>query len=234
MKPFCAVLMFCIFISFAGFSNPPRDIFKHDQRADQDAKMFSGGIFQADFKALNSSIGQYGNSRGFSPFFVAAGMDFIVPCGGRYGEHNASLCAEFIFPQTIAAGDSIQFRILGWHIITNLWGYDFLKQNNKYALEFGPGVDWGSLYMKVNSGAETERFKNPFIAPLVRLEYRVVIKPFAFGIRGTYRYDISSPRWKDNTDYHSVLAHSRISGFACQVFFGWGRTIKDDSKYYKK
>ena len=220
-------LLFFLAIPFAGFSVPPSGLFRHDQKADQVAKMFSAGMFQGNFKLLNAYANQFGPSRGFSPFFYSAGLNLVIPAGGRYGQHNASIGAEFILPQEISAGDSAKFRMLGWHLLTSFWSYDFLKKNSRYALELAPGVDWGYLFVKESLGPKTQSYSNGFIAPLVRAEYRVVIKPFAFGIRATYRYDISSPRWKSQSEDRSGLAHSRISGCGFQLFFGYGRIAKD-------
>lgn len=221
------LFLFIFVIPFAGFSNPYPRLFKHDQKADQVAKMFSAGMFQGNFKPLNSYLSQFENSPSFSPFFYSAGIDLVVPCGGRYGEHKASLGAEFIFPQEVHAGDSTKFRMLGWHLLSSIWCYDFLKKSHKYAFEAGPGVDWGYLFMKQRGGEKNASYTNGFIAPLVRLEYRVVIKPFAFGIRGIYRYDITNPAWKSRTEDRTGLGHSRMSGCGFQLFFGYGRIAKD-------
>jgi hypothetical protein len=225
MKKF--LLLFFLAFPFAGFADPPSGLIRHDQKADHVAKMFSFGKFQANFNLLNDYVSQRGTSQGFSPFLYSAGFDLVIPVGGRYGEHNASIGAEFIFPQEIYAGDSLKFRMLGWHLLSSFWCYDLLKQDHRYALEIGPGVDWGYLFVKETNGEKNQMYSNGFIAPLVRVEYRVVIKPFAFGVRATYRYDISSPRWENRAEDHSGLAHSRMSGCGFQLFFGYGRIAKD-------
>jgi hypothetical protein len=171
---------------------------------------------------LNDHIDPFGNSPGFSPFFMTVGFDFVVPVGGRNGEHNGTLPNfEIILPQEITS-DSVKFRMIGWHLITSLWSYDVLKENKKLAFDIAPGIDWGQLYIRETSESGKFNYHNPFIAPLVRTEFRVVLPPVAFGVRASYRYDISSPRWKDPNGV-SALAHSTISGMGFQVFFGWGR-----------
>jgi hypothetical protein len=197
----------------------------HDQKADQSAYMLSAGYFQGNFNLLNNYLVKFKSSRGFSPFFTTVGIDWVLPAGGRHGEHNASFPnLEFILPQQIS-GDSAKFRMIGWHLITSLWSYDVLKENKKLALDIAPGMDWGQLYIRETSGFGKLNYHNPFIAPLARMEFRVVLPPLAFGVRASYRYDISSPRWKDEHN-DSALAYSRISGMGFQLFFGWGKISK--------
>ena len=226
------VLLLYFFIPFAGIS---RDIFSvppmHDQHADQDARMVSFGMFRGDFTGLNNFISRSGSFDGFNPFFKTVGLDVVIPSGTRQGEHKGTMNFEFILPQQTSMDDSVKFRMLGWHIISSIWSYDILKENQKLALEIAPGVDWGELYVKHTiKNAGEFHYHNPFIAPLARAEFRVVLPPFAFGLRAVYRYDISSPHWKSNSSNESIFVNSRISGLGFQVFFGWGKIAKDYSK----
>ena len=141
--------------------------------SDQSALMLSGGYFQGNFKLLNNYMHRFGNNSGFS-FFRTAGLDFVIPIGSRNGDWNSTMNVETIIPQEITQGDSMKFRMTGWHFISSWYCHDFLPDNEKLALEFAPGVDWGELNMKVTDKVGPHDYKNPFIAPLARTEFRVI------------------------------------------------------------
>jgi hypothetical protein len=193
------------------------------QVCDQHARSVSAGCFAGNFTALNDHLLQLGTSRGFNPYFMTLGATLVVPTGGRYGDHKGIVDAGMILPQQLKGGDSLTFRMQGFYILTSLVAYDVLRDNANLALEFAPGVHWGGLYIREKTSGNSDRYRNPFIAPLARAEFRVVVKPIAFGIRALYRYDITSPRWKDGNG-DSALAKSRISGLGLQVYLGWGET----------
>lgn len=185
--------------------------------------MLSYGYFQGDFKLLNKYVHQFGNNPGFPSFYQTVGIDLVVPMGGRSSEQNASFTVEMILPEKIHQSDSITFRTIGWHFITTFWEHDFTPNKPKLSFILAPGIDWGELYLRQTNNATHKDYTNPMIAPLVRTEFRVIVHPFAFGIRALYRYDISSPRWKLYSDNSSGLAHTRFSGLGFEVFVGYGK-----------
>ncbi|MBI3511089.1 MAG: hypothetical protein HY064_10535 [Bacteroidetes bacterium] len=191
-----------------------------DGTADQRCIMASAGYYPQNFNSLNTYVLRSGN-KSFAPFLYGAGANMVVPVGGRSGEWKGSLGAEIFIPQKITQNDSLQFKLGGLHIITSWYAHDFLPGNAHLALELAPGVDWGIIKFTQTINGRNFNSSNPFVAPLARTEFRIVFHPIAFGIRAVYRYDITSPRWRDDI----ALSHTRISGFGFQVFLGWGKTV---------
>jgi hypothetical protein len=211
---FLAILLTGTIAGTAQSSRPP------GRMPDQLVGALSYGVFRCDFTALNGHMLEQGTTRGFNPYFTTLGFNGVIPVGGPK-EQNATFDGGIILPQRLSTGDSTGFRMMGWYLLSSVWAYDLLRENTNLSLDMAPGMLWGGLYIKENDNLKP--YRNPFIAPAVRMEFRVVLKPFAFGIRALYRYDVTSPRWKDSGG-NSVLASSRLSGWGFQVFVGKGET----------
>jgi hypothetical protein len=221
MKRFL-LFLFVFALSVPGFSTPPK-LFPRTGKPDQLAIMGSFGMFGGNFKPLNAYVRQFGTTSEFSPYYRTFGFDLVLPAGGRSGGWNGTINVESVIPQEILVGDSLTFRLKGWHLLTSFMSFDLLK-DPKYAFELAPGVDWGHLFFHTINKAGTFRYYNGFIAPLARAEFRVIIYHIAIGARAFYRYDVTSPRWKSSVDSSSGLAHSRMAGAGFQVFIGFGST----------
>ena len=135
----------------------------------------------------------------FDPL-MTFGISGNVPAGGRgYNMWEAHGALHIYVPQKISSlTDSSSLSVKGWELMTGLLGYDFLQNNRIVDVVGGTGFYWGQLFMRSNSNGESagHKYVNPFIAPMARLDLRIVLGPVSFGGRVSYRYDITNDNWK--------------------------------------
>lgn len=141
-----------------------------------------------------------GNS-GFENLITYGGSFFGIS-GGRYAHTwDAAIGFHLFQPQErMGTLDSLSYQVRGWELMTSIFGYDVLNRVNAVDLTFAPGMYWGNLklrkYFDGGNPGQFELFKNPYIAPMVRADLRFVLGPVAVGGRASFRYDITSARWK--------------------------------------
>jgi hypothetical protein len=190
----------------------------------QDIFAVSAGQYHANFLKLNSQLKTAGAIKTFLPINAVGinlnGTADISP-SKRF---DAAYSFEKFLSQEISIGDSLKYKLYGWHMMTSLYGKDLIP-GPIVALTLAPGVDWGSAKIKGTLNEIGTFYKNPFVAPFARADLRFVIWRIAFGARVCYRYDISKDRWKQSGSL-SALPGSKISGLGLQVFVGWGKAIE--------
>lgn len=118
----------------------------------------------------------------------------------RNGTADGAFSFMLYQPQEAAsAADTSVLRIRGWELMTSLYGYDLLKSVKAIDFVIAPGVYWGKLKLtrkKVGPAAEPTLYKNPFIAPMLRVDLRFNFWKCCIGGRVSFRYDITNDNWK--------------------------------------
>lgn len=191
--------------------------------ADQAAIMLSGGMFITDFSDVNDHIAIFGNTSGVNDAFITSGIHLLYPVGTKFYAWKGTFGYDAIIPQTVTAGDSMEFHFHGWQLTTSFFAKDILRRDAKAALEFAPGFEWGKMKMTQTSPIREFDYRNVVIAPFFRMEFRYIIKRVAIGMRALYRYDITSAQWKCLDAKNTSLGKTSSTGPAFQFFVGLGR-----------
>lgn len=187
---------------------------------------FSGpcfSYFQTDYTLLNKQLQLWGAPGGFKSHYNSFGL-MTHTVGLRVADlsFDGSASIEYILPQRIAvgSGDSLVFRLHGWHLTTSLIGIDVIPAK-PIALVLGPGFDWGSMRLKKTENGDDIEYKNPFVSPFGKADLIFSIGHLAFGARFCYRYDLTKSAWKRKTDHNETIPGTKFSGWGGQVFIGW-------------
>jgi hypothetical protein len=179
----------------------------------------SAGIFQADFKSMNSRMRSLGATQDFGSSYYTVGLQTVVPMGGRYGESEATICMEAFLPKKVDINDSLHFSFSGFHIMTCGWGKDLIPDST-FDFVVSTGIDWGMAYYKENNPEAPLLFRNFFISPLARVEFHYAVKHrhIEFGIRAVYRYDVTAHHWKNYNDGRPSFNGNGFSGLGFEFF----------------
>lgn len=182
-----------------------------------------GGQFHPDMRAFNTQLTSWGAKSVFYDGLRSYGLTFVEPMNvSRSGEFDASYSFGLMMKRKVSiANDSLTFEMRGWHLMTSFYGKDIIP-GDVVALVLAPGVDWGVMKMLRTVGGNGSLFKNGYIAPLARAEFRLVFGPIAVGARGVYRYDITKDGWKLKSGKPYDLPGTKNTGASIEFFVGWG------------
>lgn len=214
--------LFGLVFSLSLFAGPPDG--SHDWISWHSSMNLSGTYHDVDFSLLNKQLSLWGSKQEFSRNYLSYGITFISgkPSERYKGKWDGSTTYEWNPKQTISIGsnDSLTFTMKGWHVMTSSFGKDLIP-GRAVALVLAPGIDWGTMKIFANERGAKSKYKNPFVAPLVRADLRFVFGHFSFGGRAFYRYDISYSLWKRKTDNALLLPGTHFTGLNIQTFIGY-------------
>lgn len=175
------------------------------------------GYFDFDSDRLNNylDITSSVNSK-FDSHYMGISLDNYTNNAKHY---DGITGLSFLIPQTVTAGpnDSLKMKMGGWHLTTSLLGYDIIP-GEILTLAIAPAISWGNLKMRREVAGIETKYKNPFVAPGGRAEFRITIGAFSIGARATYRYDITNSLWKRKDNLMPVIPTYKNNGFA---YFGY-------------
>ena len=152
----------------------------------------------------------------FLPYYFTIGIDDI----SNNSEHSDVISGmHIILPQRVyaGAGDSLDLRMYGWHYTMSWFGFDLIK-GETVTLAIGPSWSYGNVKMRRVVNGEKSKYKNPFVAPGARAEFRLTFGNFMIGGRATYRYDLTHGLWKRRSDFMPVMPEYKNTGLA---YFGY-------------
>ena len=177
------------------------------------------GLFDFNSDRLNIYLDQASNvNTKFDSRYMGISLDNYTNNAKHYDGISGF---SFILPQVVTAGtnDSLKLKMTGWHLTTSILGYDIIP-GEILTLAIAPAVAWGNLKMKRQVAGEETKYKNPFVAPGGRAEFRVTLGIFSFGARATYRYDITHSLWKRKDSLMPVLPTYKNNGMAYFAYIG--------------
>lgn len=177
------------------------------------------GLFDFNSDRLNIYLNQASNvNTEFDSRYMGISLDNYTNNAKHYDGISG---LSFILPQVVTAGtnDSLKLKMTGWHLTTSIFGYDIIP-GEILTLAVAPAVSWGNLKMKRQVAGEETKYKNPFVAPGGRAEFRVTLGKFSFGARATYRYDITHSLWKRKDSLMPVLPTYKNNGMAYFAYVG--------------
>lgn len=171
------------------------------------------------------NLNNFGNgvSTRFSELYTI-GISLNHSVGGRYDDYADGSIAFHVYYRNKVEWftDSSSLMVRGWELMTSLYGYDLI--NNKHVdLVIAPGIYWGNLKLLSESRGGTpfvHRYKNPFVAPMARLDIRLTFLRIAVGGRISYRYDITKDTWRSK-DGGPALPGYRFREEQYVVYVGW-------------
>lgn len=217
-KIFAALFLLTPAFAFAG---PP--VMYHDWISHHSTINLSASQFNTDFTLLNKQFSLWGAKENFNANYYMAGINLVngQPSERFEGKWDGSFSLERMISEEVTIGhnDSLSYKMRGWHMLTSSYGKDLIP-GDMVALVIAPGIDWGNMKLFRTTGGEKTKYKNPFVAPLVRADLRFVFGKFSLGGRASYRYDITYDRWKRKDDLMPVLPGTHFHGLSLQAFIG--------------
>ena len=143
----------------------------------------------------------------------------------RSGVYDGALALHIFEPNRLdsfTSGSSL--KVSGWELMTSMYGFDILRGSRVIDITIAPGVFWGALRLKEEKYQGNEQrmlYKNPFVAPALRGEVRLNLGPITVGGRISYRFDITSSKWKRRDDHLNPLPGYRFREWQYVVYLGW-------------
>lgn len=167
---------------------------------------------------LNNYLAQFGQKEILRNYYKMIGYEDLVVDDPL----TAAVSVNYIFPQYGSAGtnDSLRFKIHGWQMMTSIIGFDLL--GTEYVdLIIGPQITWGSYHLIKNTPSTgKEKYKEPFVAPGLRLELRFNLGSISIGGRAVYAYDVTDPKWKRRSPNLEILPGYLNRGLYYQAYVG--------------
>lgn len=120
-------------------------------------------------------------------------------------------------------GDQMKYRLKGWELMTSTLGVNFIK-NEHVDFVTGIGMYWGNLKLdatNITENSEARRYKNPFVAPMLRAELRFNVWLLSFGGRWSYRHDITRDNWKRKDEGLDPLPGYQFREMQFMVYLGF-------------
>lgn len=101
-----------------------------------------------------------------------------------------------------ASGNQMEYKLDGWEIMMSNAGLD-LFANRNFDLIVAPAWYGGTLKLyqtNITDSTGELLYKNPFVGPAARAEFRLNFGPVTFGGRFSYRYDITHGIWQRKSE----------------------------------
>lgn len=182
----------------------------------------SVGQFHADFSNLNYQLEKWGAAKTFSTYnTVGINLRGQINTGSR-ATWDGSIGFEYFLPQDISIGDSLNFHLHGWHLMTSLYGFRIIEKQH-FGFVAGPGIDWGNLKMLRTLNGTKTHYDNPFISPFARIELRFNFWKIYFGARASYYIDVAKGKWNVEEPNRPFLPNVPATGLGFQLFLGYSK-----------
>ncbi|HTF06339.1 MAG TPA: hypothetical protein VK826_20045 [Bacteroidia bacterium] len=167
----------------------------------------------------------FGNQDGFYQLVTVGLSGSTHTLNQDDDEFDAALAFHLFQPayKVEAWTDSSSLTVRGWELMTSIFGYDVIK-NEHIDLILAPGIFWGNLKLKEQQYSEPDRdmlYKNPFVAPMARVDLRFNFWRISVGGRFSYRYDITKGNWKRRNDGMEPLPGYKFREAQFMVYLGW-------------
>lgn len=120
------------------------------------------------------------------------------------------------YNEAIIEGRTIKSRLQGWEFMWCRDGIDVIPQK-RFDVSGSFGFSVGNLRLDWNS----QRYTNPYVAPLVKIDTRVNVWKLSLGARASYRFDLTNGKWKRKSDGMPVLPEYKFREFQGLIYIGW-------------
>jgi hypothetical protein len=141
----------------------------------------------------------------------------------RYFIIDGQFGYSHFIPQTISSTDSLSATRYG-HILNLDLGCDLLRKSKTFDLIAGLGLDFGRqriLIKSSNKSIDNSDYTNPFFAPKLFIEPKVIIKFISISFRAEYINDISKPEWKHKNNLLTSIGTTKTTSIIYQIYLGY-------------
>lgn len=190
-----------------------------------------GGYHYPDLKKFNEYF-QNNYSLDFGKEIKMAGIDYtaysVMTRGGGINDMHLSYL-QFM-PVKLSISDSLNFTLGGCNVSFLMFGKDLFYKSKYFDLIYGVGFNAGRYKLLRNDlsvSVETLKYTNPFFAPKITIEPRVILGSVMIGIRGEYQYDITYSGWRNKTEVFPDLPEVKKNGFGIQGVVGYNIPYKE-------
>lgn len=153
------------------------------------------------------------------PAITAVGLGALISedqDGFRY-EWNCAF--HYFLPFSNAAvfeGQTIKTRLHGWEFLTCKDGIDVVKAK---CIDVSGGLGFYCGNLKLDWGAQ--KYTNPFIAPMAKIDLRVNFWKISIGGRISGRYDLTFGNWKRKSSGMTELPEYKFREMQGMIYIGW-------------
>lgn len=153
------------------------------------------------------------------PALTTFGIGGLVSADYNKFRYEVNYAFHYFLPynnEAVIDGSAIKTRLQGWEFMWCKDGIDVLPQK-LFDLSGSFGFSVGNLRLGWNS----QRYTNPHIAPLLKMDTRVNIWKISIGARASYRFDFTNGRWKRKSAGMPVLPEYKFREFQGMIYIGW-------------
>lgn len=162
--------------------------------------MFIAGFTNFRPYALNDRFALTGANELHQLTTFGIGVNATLATGRRAHVDAAFNLMLYDLAEVQSPLDSSVLKIWGWELMTSMYGYDVLKKVKWVDLTLGPGAYWGNVKLAREAQIQPNlkmRYKNPFVAPMLRIDLRFNFWRLSVGGRASFHYDITGSKWKE-------------------------------------
>lgn len=183
-----------------------------------------GGMNYYDLTELNNQLSaKYGGGFSNRNVFVGFSVSESTSLNRKYNT-DSHLDFLYMLPTTNQYTDSLKYKLGGFYIGFDI-GNDLFPKTKAFDLLLGLGFNAGRmkiLRQDLTVSEDFYKYKNPYFAPKLTLEARVIIaKRLSLSVRGELQYDVTNSKWKRKQASLELLKGSKATGYNLHATLGW-------------
>lgn len=187
------------------------------------------GIATYQFQRVNNDFTTL-HGTGFKSYIgmIAVSVSECIALNRKYTfDAHLDYAYYHSMPVIYEENDSSRFYIGGFHIGLDACK-DLFPKRRAFDFLIGVGFNAGQLtfgnwsLLIENKENRHNKYKNPFFAPKLSLEPRVILfNKLTLSIRSEIQLDVTNPKWKQKNDALPSIAKAAASGYNARFTIGW-------------
>lgn len=206
------------------FEVDPNDrSFKKGWLSDHDSWDIQYGVFNSDFKKLNSNFKDKYNETfkdNINLIGISKKETFYV---NRKFLFDGHFTCQFVQPMKIYFSDSLTFKLNGFHLGFDL-EKDLFPKSDFFDLLFGLGFNTGRLkLLRKDLAIENNflKYTNPFFSPTLLIEPKINFGNLSISVKAQYLFDISNSNWNIKDSKLPSIGTYKSTGLIIQGSIGF-------------
>ncbi len=181
-----------------------------------------GGVYFPDVKNLNDNMTAQNYSK-FPTTFQTIGVSYKTHMRTNFpAKHDCHLTYQYIIPNNINA-DTVKFSLRGFNLGFD-FGKDLFYKSKVFDLLVCVGFKTGRFKMlRQDKEFDNEKlyYTNPFFAPELLLEPKVILSRVSISLKAEYLFDVSKKSWQHAHKRLPYIPNSNFSGLLLQMTIGY-------------
>lgn len=153
------------------------------------------------------------------PAFTTIGIGGLLSADYEKFRFEINYAFHYFLPfnnEAMIEGRQVNSRLQGWEFMWCKDGIDIFPAK-LFDLSGAIGFAAGNLRLDWNN----QLYKNPFVAPLAKIDTRINFWKLSIGARASFRFDFTYGNWKRKSSGMPELPDYKFREFQGTVYIGW-------------